>query len=219
MLLSLTPIPAAAMGGPSHAFGEGLLLMAGLIVAVGAQNAYVLKQALQRRHLLAVLLFCMTADATLVGLGVFGLGRVLTGSRVLLEALRFGGVAFLAGYGIKSLRAAIGGTGASLVGANGDRRESRRSVLTTLAAVTLLNPHVYLDTVVLVGGVGSRYGDSRLAFALGASAASVLWFSMHGFGAHRLSGVLARPAVWRGIDSAAAVVMFAMAARLVTHGV
>lgn len=193
--------------------------MAGLIVAVGAQNAFVLKQALRRRHLVAVLLFCMVTDATLVGLGVFGLGRAIAGSRALLETLRFGGVAFLAGYGIRSLRAALRGTGGVFASGADAGTESRRSVLTTLAAVTLLNPHVYLDTVVLVGGVGARYGGARLAFALGASVASVLWFAVLGFGAQRLSGVLARASVWRGIDGVVAVVMFTMAARLVTHGV
>jgi L-lysine exporter family protein LysE/ArgO len=205
-----TPLSPAELG---VAFSQGALLMGGLIAAIGAQNALVLRQGAQRQHVLPVVVVCTLSDWLLVALGVFGLGAVIATQPLLLEAFRYGGAAFLLAYGWRAARSAWQGsaTGIQLVGGG----SSLRATLGTTLALTYLNPHVYLDTVVLVGGVGAQHaGDSRFGFVAGAWAVSAAWFAVLGFGAASVSGWLRRPAVWRAIDASVAVVMWAVAAQL-----
>jgi len=190
----------------------GFLLGLGLIVAIGAQNAFVLRQGLQRRHVLVVTTICALSDAALIAAGVAGLGTLVSASPVLLAVATLGGAAFLAAYAVKAaLRALSPG---SLAAAAAEEADLGRTVAATLA-FTFLNPHVYLDTVVLVGSLSGGFaGNDRLAFALGAMSASALWFYSLGFGARLLAPVFARPVAWRVLDGLIAVVMAMIALSL-----
>ena len=204
--MSALPATAAAT------FTEGWLVSAGLIAAIGAQNALVLRQGLARRHVGPVVALCAGADALLIALGVFGLGAAIVASPIALETFRWGGAAFLACYGALALRRAVRGGAHTLSAAA--PRGGLGATLTATLALTFLNPHVYLDTVLLLGSLGARHGDSRAAFALGAATASVMWFLTLGYGAAAAAPWLARTAVWRAIDAAVAALMFLIAARL-----
>ena len=184
-----------------------------LIVAIGAQNAFVLRQGLRREHVGAIVAFCAGADALLMVAGVAGLAQVL-GQRPLLAAwLTAGGASFLLLYGLRALwRAARPST---LQAAAGSASITLAQALAQTAAFTLLNPHVYLDTVLLVGSVGAQMGEARWWFAGGAALASVLWFTALGYGARWLAPVFARPRAWQVLDGLIGVVMLALAALLV----
>ncbi|MGL6162273.1 LysE/ArgO family amino acid transporter [Microbulbifer sp.] len=190
---------------------NGLLLGAGLIVAIGAQNAFVLAQSLRREHHLPVAALCVLCDAVLVSAGVFGLAALLLKSPALLAAARWGGAAFLLWYGLKALLRALRPQGLEQAADAGPR--SRRAVLLTALAVTLLNPHVYLDTVLLIGSLGAQQPEPG-AYALGATSASLAWFFGLALGAAWLSPWLARPATWRLLDLGVAIMMFSVAVRL-----
>ena len=183
-----------------------------LIVAIGAQNAFVLRQGLRREHVGAIVAFCAGADALLMVAGVAGLAQVL-GQRPLLAAwLTAGGASFLLLYGLRALwRAARPST---LQAAAGSASITLAQALAQTAAFTLLNPHVYLDTVLLVGSVGAQMGEARWWFAGGAALASVLWFTALGYGARWLAPVFARPRAWQVLDGLIGVVMLALAAML-----
>jgi L-lysine exporter family protein LysE/ArgO len=199
------------------AFIQGWLMTAGLIVAIGAQNALVLRQGLARTHVGPVVLLCTLSDWLLIALGVFGLGAAIQSSPALLQVFRFGGAAFLVIYGLRSARQAWRGQGA-LVQAD-PRANTLATTLVSTLALTYLNPHVYLDTVVLLGSVGAQHGsDGRIAFAVGAGLASLMWFAMLGYGAVAASRWLRHPAAWRAIDAGVAVVMFSVAAQLLLKG-
>ncbi|KAF1054920.1 MAG: Arginine exporter protein ArgO [Stenotrophomonas maltophilia] len=191
---------------------NGLLVAAGLIIAIGAQNAFVLAQSLRREHHLSVALLCVLCDAVLVSAGVFGLARILAENPTLLAVARWGGVAFLSWYGVKALRRAI--APAALADAEQTGPRSRRTVLLAALAVTLLNPHVYLDTVLLIGSLGAQQTVPG-AYAMGAASASLLWFFTLAFGAAWLAPWLARPATWRLVDLMVAVMMLGMAVQLI----
>jgi L-lysine exporter family protein LysE/ArgO len=191
---------------------NGLLVAFGLIMAIGTQNAYVLAQSLRREHHLSVALLCIVCDAVLVTAGVFGLASVLAHNPTLLAVARWGGVVFLAWYGAKALRRAI--SPQSLQEGDGSGQRSRRAVLLTALAVTLLNPHVYLDTVLLIGSLGAQQTVPG-AYVFGAASASLLWFSTLAIGAAWLAPWLARPATWRLLDLMVAVMMFSVAAQLI----
>ncbi|MCP2032649.1 L-lysine exporter family protein LysE/ArgO [Okibacterium sp. HSC-33S16] len=189
-------------------FGLGL----SLIVAIGAQNAFVLRQGLRREHVLWIVAICALSDAVLIGLGIWGLGALIETADVLLVVVRIAGAAFLIWYGMRSairavrpgtLKADSTGTGLPL-----------RTAIVTVLALTWLNPHVYLDTVVLLGSIGATYGDGRWLFGLGAVIGSVVWFSALGFGSRMLRPLFAKPIAWRILDAAIALVMFAIAASL-----
>ncbi|MDP2803008.1 MAG: LysE/ArgO family amino acid transporter [Phreatobacter sp.] len=196
----------------SQAAATGFLLGLGLIVAIGAQNAFVLRQGLMRRHVLVVTTLCALSDALLILVGVAGLGALVARSPVLLTIATLGGAAFLLGYGALAARRAL--YPARLTAAPTEQAGLGRIVAATLA-FTFLNPHVYLDTVVLVGSLSARYeGDVRVAFAGGAMTASFLWFYALGFGARLLAPVFARPAAWRILDGLIAVIMVAIAVSL-----
>jgi len=191
---------------------NGLLVAAGLIMAIGTQNAFVLAQSLRREHHLPVALLCIVCDALLVTAGVFGLANVLAQNPTLLAVARWGGVVFLLWYGLQALRRAC--SQQSLQQGNAAGLRSRRAVLLSALAVTLLNPHVYLDTVLLIGSLGAQQSVPG-AYVVGAASASLLWFSTLAIGAAWLAPWLARPATWRLLDLMVAVMMFSVAAQLI----
>ncbi len=189
----------------SAALMQGWLTGAGLIVAIGAQNALVLRQGLMRQHVAPVVAVCALSDMLLIALGVFGLGRLIAASPMLMEVFRWGGAAFLLGYALMAARRALWPK-AGLQAQAGSA--SLTTVLGSTLAMTYLNPHVYLDTVVLLGTLGAQQpAQGQAAFAAGASLASLMWFSLLGFGAAAVAVPLRRPAVWRSIDAVIALVM------------
>ena len=189
--------------------GSGL----SLIVAIGAQNAFVLRQGIRREHVGPVALLCALADALLIGAGVLGIGTLVERAPVVLDVVRWGGVAFLLGYAGLALRRAVR---PEALRADGSRTAaSLKAALTTAAALTFLNPHVYLDTVLLLGSIANQHGDDgRWVFALGAALASFGWFFGLGYGARRLAPVFARPGAWRLLDGLIALVMVLIALSL-----
>ena len=191
---------------------EGFFLGASLIVAIGAQNAFVLRQGLARRHVFPVATFCFLADALLIAAGVGGLGSLVQAMPGVLLVVTLAGAAFLAAYGAMAIRRAFHAAGLSATGA----AEARLGpALATVAALTFLNPHVYLDTVVLLGSLSARHdGIARLAFGLGAMVASGVWFYSLGYGARLLAPLFARPVAWQALDILIGMVMFAIAASL-----
>jgi L-lysine exporter family protein LysE/ArgO len=211
MMLTTSSDPALQV------FVHGLVLGLGLIVAIGAQNAFVLRQGLRREHVGSVVLFCASADALLIAAGVLGMAQALGQSPVLARVLAMAGAAFLAVYGWRAwqrarqthrLQADQGGAGLRLGAA-----------LAQAAAFTLLNPHVYLDTVLLVGSIGAQQPNSLQPwFIAGASSASAIWFAALGFGARWLAPWFARPRAWQVLDGLIGVTMLTLAAMLVRHG-
>ena len=195
-----------------QSYFNGLLVAAGLIVAIGAQNAFVLAQSLRREHHLPTAALCVLCDALLVSAGVFGLAALLAQNPTLLAVARWGGAAFLLWLGVQALRRTLNPQALQRQ-ESGPR--SRRSVLLAALAVTLLNPHVYLDTVLLIGSLGAQQ-PAPGAYALGAASASALWFFTLALGAAWLAPWLARPATWRLLDLGVAGMMFAVAAQLLT---
>ena len=195
-----------------NAFLSGLLLCLSLIVAIGAQNAFVLRQGLRREHVFAVCAVCALSDAVLIAAGVAGFGALVTALPWLTPAMRYGGALFLAGYGIRCLTLSWrGGTGLDPAA---DERKSLRATILTCLAFTWLNPHVYLDTVVLLGSVSTGYPGQRIAFAAGASTSSFLFFFALGYGARLLRPLFARPAAWRVLDAVIGTSMLALALKL-----
>jgi L-lysine exporter family protein LysE/ArgO len=183
-----------------------------LIVAIGAQNTFVLRQGLRQEHVLPIVALCAAADAALIVAGVAGLGEFIQAAPGALAWLRLAGALFLAVYGWKALRRAL--VPHHAVVASGSPMTLQAAVVTTLA-FTFLNPHVYLDTVVLVGALANQHqGAERWQFAAGAAAASVVWFSALGFGAKLLVPLFARPVTWRVLDASIALVMCSLAASL-----
>ncbi|WP_369387061.1 LysE/ArgO family amino acid transporter [Streptomyces sp. CG1] len=197
-------LTAAAAG-----FGTGL----SLIVAIGAQNAFVLRQGVRRDAVLAVVGICALSDAVLIALGVGGVGAVVVAWPGAVRAVGLVGGAFLLCYGALAARRMLrpGATGLS---AEGEAAGSRRRAVLTCLAMTWLNPHVYLDTVFLLGSLAADRGALRWTFGLGAALASLCWFSALGFGARLLGRFLARPAAWRVLDGLVAVTMLALGATL-----
>ncbi len=191
---------------------NGLLVALGLIMAIGTQNAFVLAQSLRREHHLPVAALCVLCDALLVAAGVFGLATVLAHNPLLLTLARWGGALFLLWYGSLALRRAFAKQ--SLEQSQGQGLRSRRAVLLSALAVTLLNPHVYLDTVLLIGSLGAQQSVPG-AYVAGAASASLMWFFTLALGAAWLAPWLARPNTWRLLDLMVAVMMFAVAAQLI----
>ena len=190
----------------------GLVTGLSLIVAIGAQNAYVLRQGLAREHVGTVVLVCTVSDVVLIVAGVSGIGAIVEEAPWALDVVRWLGVAFLGWYGVSSLLRAR--RSEALFAANGTG-SVRRSAVGRALALTWLNPHVYLDTVLLLGTVANHQGPSgRWWFALGACAASTLWFTGLGYGARLASRMLSRPRAWQVLDVAIGVVMLVIAVRL-----
>ncbi|WP_018546042.1 LysE/ArgO family amino acid transporter [Streptomyces sp. LaPpAH-108] len=190
-------------------FGTGL----SLIVAIGAQNAFVLRQGIRRDAILAVIGICALSDAVLIALGVGGVGALVTAWPDAVRAVGVIGGLFLIGYGVLAARRVLrpGGTG---LRAEGDAAGSRRRAVLTCLALTWLNPHVYLDTVFLLGSLAADRGPLRWTFGLGAALASLCWFAALGLGARLLGRVLARPAAWRVLDGVIAATMLGLGAAL-----
>ncbi len=194
-------------------FGTGL----SLIVAIGAQNAFVLQQGIRRQHVLPVVLICGLTDALLELLGIAGIGFVVERAPLVLEVIRWGGVAFLLWYAWGAARRAL--RPEALVAEQGSQAGLKRTVLACLA-ITYLNPHVYLDTMVLMGSVGNAQGDpERWWFAAGGALASIIWFAVLGYGARALTRFFATPRSWQILDWCIAVTMVLIAVRLVLGGV
>ena len=193
----------------------GFLLSLSLIAAIGAQNLFVLRQGLQTRHVWLCVLFCASADAVLAALGVTGMAQLLVQLPWFSVLLTVAGMLFLVFYGGLALRRAWrGGMAASVADAPASHG-TWVLVLAQLAALTLLNPHVYLDTVVLIGSIGAQQpGPLRWFFILGTSGASLFWFAALGFGARWLKPWFARPSAWRALDALTACTMLALAAGL-----
>jgi len=215
----------------------GFVTGASLIIAIGAQNAFVLRQGLLRQNVLAIVLVCSLSDIALITAGVAGVGAVVTAAPAVMTVIRVAGALFLLGYAVLAIRRAIrpqalttegadehgpGEHGAGEHGADNHSARSSRSALGvaifTALALTWLNPHVYLDTVVLLGSLASSHGASgKWIFAVGACCASILWFGSLGFGARYLGRVFARPAAWRALDAIIAIVMISLAINLLIH--
>lgn len=193
-------------------FWTGFATGLSLIVAIGSQNAFVLRQGIRREHVLSLVLFCALSDAALIMGGIGGAGVVLRGNDTLLTVTRVGGAIFLAGYGALAARRAWRG-GQLYVKDDGGTTLLR--ALAICFGFTFLNPHVYLDTVVLLGSLANQRGDpGRWAFGWGACAASLCWFSALGFGARLLGPVFEHVSAWRVLDSSIALAMFVMAGLL-----
>ncbi|THH36248.1 amino acid transporter [Aliishimia ponticola] len=197
------------------AFLSGFFLSLSLILAIGAQNAFVLRQGLMRQHVFAVCLFCAVSDALLITAGVAGFGALATAVPWFETAMRYGGAAFLIWYGWKNAYSAWQG-GAALQ-TEGPAQTRLSVILATLAALTWLNPHVYLDTVVLIGSISAQYPD-RLSFGIGAVLASFTFFFSLGYGARLLSPVFRLPRAWQVLDALIALTMWAIAAGLLLGG-
>ena len=210
--MSLTALDSLAV----TAFTQGLALSLGLIVAIGAQNAFVLRQGLRREHVGSVVLLCGVVDAALIAAGVLGMAQALGDSPRLARALALAGAVFLAAYGWRALRRAR--QAHHLTAAAGRAGLSLAAALAQAAAFTLLNPHVYLDTVLLVGSIGAQQPAAlRGWFIAGASTASVLWFGLLGYGARWLAPWFARPRAWQVLDGVIGVTMWVLAALLLRH--
>jgi len=194
-------------------FWTGMATGLALIVAIGSQNAFVLRSGLKRQHVLPIVAFCAASDALLIGAGVGGAGALLRGNDWLMQLTRYGGALFLASYGCMAARRAWQGGHLQV---QGDAIPSLAAALAACFAFTFLNPHVYLDTMVLLGAVANQRGDEgRWWFAAGAASGSVLWFSALGFGARLLIPLFEKDRAWRVLDSAIALVMLALAISLV----
>jgi L-lysine exporter family protein LysE/ArgO len=191
---------------------EGFLLGASLIVAIGAQNAFVLRQGLLRRHVFAVTSLCALSDAVLIAAGIAGLGTLVRANRGVLAFVAFAGAAFLFVYGAIAFRRALK---PGVLQASDSGKGGLAATLVTALGLTFLNPHVYLDTVVLIGALSARYDlGGAAAFGGGASLASIVWFFGLGYGARLLTPIFARPAAWRVLDILIGIVMWGIAARL-----
>lgn len=185
----------------------GFLTGLTLIAAIGAQNAFVLRQGIRGEHVVVVAGVCATADVVLIAAGIAGVGALITAHPQALTVARFGGAAFLIGYGLLAARRAL--RPATLTPAAAGPAQLAPVILTCLA-LTFLNPHVYLDTVILLGTLANQQGDARWFFGGGAALASTVWFFGLGFGARRVAGVFATATTWRILDAVIAVTMIAL---------
>ena len=189
----------------------GFLTGLSLIVAIGAQNAYVIRQGLLRSHVPLVVAVCSISDALLIYLGTGGLGRIVQSNPDLLALIRWFGVCYLTWFGIKSLRSAFK---ENQLLAKGQAESSWKTILASVLALTYLNPHVYLDTVIFVGSIANQFHSDKWFFAFGASMASVVWFSAIGFGARAASHLMSKPTFWKILDLSISIVMFSIAITL-----
>jgi len=195
------------------AFVSGLAIGAGLIIAIGAQNAFVLGQGLRRQYHVMVAVICAICDILLISAGVAGLGSLISSSPVWTDIMAWGGALFLGWYGFQSFKSLFSDHKLKQDKSHG---KSRREIFFYTIAVTLLNPHVYLDTVVLLGGIAAQYDtQDRLYFGFGAACASILWFSLISIGAAWASPYLQRPITWKIIDAVTGLMMWSIALSLV----
>ena len=200
----MSPVITSALAG----LGFGL----SLIVAIGAQNAYVLRQGLRKEHVFVIVAICALSDALLIAVGVAGLGAIIQQLQWLLLLIELVGGVFLCTYGVMAAKRAW--KPEVLNTDTGGKAVSLKVAVGTALALTYLNPHVYLDTVLLLGSIAGTYEENRWWFATGAMLGSVLWFSTLGFGARLLDPVFKKPSAWRVLDAIIAVVMFALGSSL-----
>lgn len=191
------------------AFLAGFALSLSLILAIGAQNAFVLRQGIRRSHVGLVVATCILSEAILIFSGVAGFGALMKRFPVLEPITRWGGAAFILGYGLLSLKSAVWANDA--LEAAETQVQSAKAALMTCLALTWLNPHVYLDTLVLIGAVAAQYGADRWLFGWGALAASTVFFVILGYGARALQPVFAQPSAWRILDAAVGLLMICLA--------
>nr|WP_019277482.1 LysE/ArgO family amino acid transporter [Vibrio coralliilyticus] len=188
-----------------------------MIIPIGAQNAYVLNQGIKRNHHLTTATICSVLDVIFISLGIFGGGAVLSQNETLLTVVTLGGIAFLTFYGLLSVKSAMQTNRASESKRQVVER-GRRAVILGALAVTVLNPHLYLDTVVILGSIGGQFeGQDRISFALGTIMASFVWFYTLSIGAAKLGPTLSRPRVKQGIDIVVAIMMFTIALMLINE--
>lgn len=197
-------------------FLTGLLLGGGLIIAIGSQNAYVLKQGLLRSHVFIICLICALSDAILITIGTTGIGKIIESHPDWLKAITWFGAAYLFIFGIISFRAAL--SNQTLSAAAADSSQSTKVIVSTVLALTFLNPHVYLDTVLLIGSISSPYDSSeRLYFTLGAISASFIWFFSLGYGARLLIPLFKKPSAWKVLNSLIGLLMWWIAYSLIAN--
>lgn len=190
----------------------GLLTGLTLIIAIGAQNAFVLRQGIRREHLAPVVLICIAADTLLIALGTAGVGALVSDHPGAVRVVTWLGAAYLVGYGLVALRRAASPTGLDAAASAG-----RGSVIATTLAITFLKPHVYLDTVLMLGSIANGHGEQRWAFATGAAIGSTVWFTALGLGARALAAPLGRPGTWRVLDGIIGVTMIGLAVLLLVR--
>lgn len=194
-------------------FLTGFAMSGALIMAIGAQNLFVLRQGLKREHVGPIVLFCGCSDAILIAAGVGGVGALLSAVPQLTLALTLGGAAFLAWYGFKAFQRVLAPEAMAMTATGG---VTLGRALGTTAAFTFLNPHVYLDTVLLMGAAGSAHAPAmRPVFVAGAATASITWFAALGYGARILTPLFARPSAWKVLDAIVCIVMLTLAASLI----
>ena len=189
----------------------GFLAGLSLIIAIGAQNAFVIRQGLTKKYVLLTVLICACSDALLIALGASGLGALIKSNKDLLEFVRWFGVAYLLWFAFKSARSAFK---QEFLNSAGEASANKKSVVLTVLALTFLNPHVYLDTVILLGSISNQFGSDKWFFVTGAIIASFLWFTSIGFGAKSASRFMSRPIFWKVLDSLIAAIMLSIAAFL-----
>lgn len=197
-------------------FAAGFALSFSLILAIGAQNAFVLRQGIRRLHVGPIVLVCCLSEAALIFAGVAGFGAVAERAPWALEVMRWGGAAFLLAYGLRSLYGAW--TAGDALRAEGVPEQSLRAALTTTLLLTWANPHVYLDTLGLIGAVATTFGDGRWLFGTGALAASCVFFVILGYAARAMAPIFARPKAWMWLDVIVGLTMIALAFKLAFGG-
>ena len=189
----------------------GLLAGLSFIIAIGAQNAFVIRQGLTKKFVLLTVLICAFSDALLIALGASGLGALINSNKNILEIVRWFGVIYLLWFAFKSARSALR---KATLNSAGDASADKKSVILTVLALTFLNPHVYLDTVILLGSISNQFGSDKWFFVLGATVASFIWFTAIGFGAKSASRFMSRPIFWNVLYSIIAAIMLSIAAFL-----
>jgi L-lysine exporter family protein LysE/ArgO len=196
------------------AFSSGLASGLALIIAIGAQNAFVIRQGLQRQHVLTVVLFCAISDALLIAAGTAGLGKLISTAPQLLEIVRWFGVTYLAFFGLKSLRSAFKHNSLTL---DQGTVVSRKKTILTVLGLTFLNPHVYLDTVIFLGSLANQFPAEKWLFTFGAMTASFIWFFTIGFGSKMAARFMVKVVFWRILDLTVAAIMFTLATYLIFY--
>ena len=189
----------------------GLLAGFSLIIAIGAQNAFVIRQGLTKKYVLLTVLICAFSDAILIALGASGLGALIKSNKNILEFVRWFGVIYLLWFAFKSAKSVFK---KEVLNSAGEASANRKSIILTVLALTFLNPHVYLDTVILLGSISNQFGTDKWFFVIGAMLASFIWFTAIGFGAKSASRFMSQPIFWKILDSIIALVMVSIAAFL-----
>ncbi|WP_028584194.1 LysE/ArgO family amino acid transporter [Desulfogranum mediterraneum] len=196
-------------------FVHGLTTGAALIIAIGAQSSFILSNGIRKNRILTIILICSLCDAVLISTGISGVGALINSRPLLAQLTLWGGSCFLFAYGLRSLFSAVKG---GRMEPAGRVEDSLATVVLSTLAVTLLNPHVYLDTMVLIGSIGARFnGQERLLFAAGAICASCLWFALLGFGGRKLAPLFRSNTSWRILDTMLGLLMFSLGISLFLH--